>query len=346
MIATSFCSRIQLAVHEYSYAFTCPPEQLDDKLRFILFSNRALANVKLGRPASAYRDCLDAEKLADKAKATADQLKRLAWRKALAAYDLRLWETAKEHTMKSLKAGVTEARPMLDKVADRLAEQALGSSAYDWKSMFLEYTSGKTLDVADYWGPIEMKNSTVRQAQGVFLTASVKAGDLLFVEKAFFHAGPSETRKIVFDQFDFSTGRAARGTQVLAIHKVVHRLMDAPGDMVMLRAARDAKTSPNSSLRFSEEERLSMALQRTPVSIDLSEIQKISELSHHMHPLDANGYDPNGSAEEEEPRQTSLFPLGSSMNHQCMPNVHVSVWGNVGCGTLYLSVEHSGKADE
>lgn len=322
-------SQYLLAVHEYSYALTCPPEQLDDKLRFILLSNRALANVKLGRPASAYRDCLDAEELADKAEATKDQYTRLGWRKALAAYDLRLWETAKEYTMKSLEAGVVEARPMLDKIANRLAEQVLGHTAYDWKSMFVDYTSGSILDVADYWGPIEVRGSTVRQVQGVFLKADVKAGDLLFVETAFMHAAPSEIRKTSLNQFDFSTGHAARGTQVLAIHKTVHRLIDAPGDIVMLRAAQNAKASPDASLRFSEEERLAMATQRDPVNIDLSEIQEISEMSHHMHPLAPNGYDPNASTDDEEARQTSLFPLGSSMCHQCMPNVYVSVWGNV-----------------
>ena len=111
------------------------------------------------------------------------------FRKAEALYSLEKYRECCE-VLKELRLEYpdnTPAKSQLARAISRLAEQTNGK--YSFKQLYAEAAKLRPLhlDHATYIGPVSVQASGSR-GRGLFTTKAVKAGDLLFCEKAFTHA--------------------------------------------------------------------------------------------------------------------------------------------------------------
>lgn len=144
--------------------------------------NRALTFLKTHRFDAAFRDlevALSISNLSEKA----------LFRKAQALYHLqRFRESCEVHMVLGKKyPGNAAARTEFNRAIARLAEQK--NANYPFKQMYLDAKRHLPphLDRATYIGPVSVK-TTESRGRGLFTTDAVKAGDLLFCEKAFAYA--------------------------------------------------------------------------------------------------------------------------------------------------------------
>lgn len=119
------------------------------------------------------------------------------FRAAEALYHLRRYAESVSvlETLCSRFPNNSEASTSLDRARKRFAEEQSGQ--YDFKVLQREAKQLRPpqLDHATFVGPIEVKQAG-KKGRGLFVTKAVKAGDLLFCEKAFAHAyapEPGET---------------------------------------------------------------------------------------------------------------------------------------------------------
>jgi hypothetical protein len=111
------------------------------------------------------------------------------FRKAEALYHLQRYRECCE-VLKELcleYPNNTAAKSQLTRAVSRLAEQTNGK--YPFKELHAEAARLRPphLDHATYIGPVRVQ-ATGSRGRGLFTTKAVKAGDLLFCEKAFAHA--------------------------------------------------------------------------------------------------------------------------------------------------------------
>lgn len=146
----------------------------------LAYLNRSLANLRLGRPATALADVIktcEGDSLARSEKALFREASALY---ALAKYDRCL---DKLQTLRTAYPTSVAAMPMIDRVQARLQEQQSGQ--YDFRCMYKQAKATPPLiDCATYTTPVEIRISPGK-GRGVFTTRKVLAGELLICEKAF-----------------------------------------------------------------------------------------------------------------------------------------------------------------
>ena len=142
-----------------------------------LHSKRAGANLIMRRFDSAISDALGAM-------TSKESDWRLYVTAARAAYGLRNFELAKTYYESALERmpDVPSVQKELEKCLARIKEETDG--VYDLKSMARAIT-GKAihLDSASYFGKVEVRDSPVH-GRGLFATKDIKAGELVYCEKA------------------------------------------------------------------------------------------------------------------------------------------------------------------
>jgi hypothetical protein len=121
--------------------------------------------------------------------ATGKPAEKGLFRKAEALYGLQRYRECCE-ALKELRLEYpdnTAAKSLLTRAVSRLAEQTSGR--YPFKQLHAEVAKLRPphLDRATYIGPVRVQAAGSR-GRGLFTTKAVKAGDLLFCEKAFAHA--------------------------------------------------------------------------------------------------------------------------------------------------------------
>ncbi|KAL4816959.1 hypothetical protein BDW67DRAFT_175224 [Aspergillus spinulosporus] len=143
--------------------------------------NRALSSLQAHEFEAALRD-LDMQPTDPKS------IEKVLFRKAQALYHLgRFRESCETHEILAKQFPKnTVAKDEFKRASARLAEQQKGK--YQFKRMQREAAKRvpPQLDHATYVGPVAVK-MTDSHGRGLFTTAAVKAGDLLFCEKAFAH---------------------------------------------------------------------------------------------------------------------------------------------------------------
>lgn len=127
----------------------------------------------------------------------------------------------------------TEAIKNIKRVHQRLDEEQKGD--YDFKLMNTEASRTRPpfLDHATFVGPVTVKNSTGR-GRGLFTMRAVKAGELLFCEKAFAYCyantgeNNSEAGSRISLLMNTHTNRMTLGTQADLITVIVQKLRQNP----------------------------------------------------------------------------------------------------------------------
>ncbi len=145
--------------------------------------NRALAFLKTRQHDAALSDVESTTTAADK------PAEKALYRKAEALYGLQQYRECCE-VLKELRLEYPDnmaAKSQLTQAISRLKEHINGK--YQFQQLHDEAASAKPphLDHASYIGPVRIQASGSR-GRGLFTTKAVKAGDLLFCEKAFTHA--------------------------------------------------------------------------------------------------------------------------------------------------------------
>ncbi|KAJ5120843.1 uncharacterized protein N7515_010231 [Penicillium bovifimosum] len=207
------------AIQCYSKTLEAHPSP---ELLVIAQLNRALSCLKSDRFDAALRDVesvLQVSELSAKA----------LFRKAQALYQLqRFKESCETHAILAEKfPGNTMAAHENARASARLVEQDSGK--YDFRKMILEANTLQPprLDHATYIGPVTVKQ-TRSHGRGLFTAEAVKAGDLLFCEKAFahaFHKGNASGLRLLLN---VDMDKATIGTQAELIELIVQKLYKNP----------------------------------------------------------------------------------------------------------------------
>ncbi|KAL3465439.1 hypothetical protein BJX64DRAFT_297184 [Aspergillus heterothallicus] len=177
---------------EYHLAQNCYSKALDSspsiEQAIAISLNRTLTNLRTHQFTAALRD-LEVVCMPDKTPS-----EKGLFRKAQALYHLqRFQESCDVHQILSKEyPDNAAARTEFDRARARLLEHQIGK--YPFKHMQLEAKERRppVLDRATFIGPVAVKNTETR-GRGLFTTEAVRAGDLLFCEKAFAHAFFEET---------------------------------------------------------------------------------------------------------------------------------------------------------
>ena len=149
--------------------------------------NRALMHLKCHQFEAALHDLEEVSLEIDLASSHLSE--KLLFRKSQALYYLqRFRECCDTYTiLVKRNPDLKSAKADFNRALKRLAEQQNGK--YQFKQMQLEATRNRPpyLDHATYVGPVSVRQ-TSSSGRGLFTTEAVRAGDLLFCEKAFAYA--------------------------------------------------------------------------------------------------------------------------------------------------------------
>jgi tetratricopeptide (TPR) repeat protein len=185
--------------------------------------NRALAFLKSHCFDAALRDVEDVLKVSELSE-------KALFRKGQALYQLgRFRESCETFAILTEKypKNATAAHEYA-RASARLVEQESGK--YDFRKMIMEAKKRQPprLDRGTYIGPVTVKQ-TQSHGRGLFTTQAVKAGDLLFCEKAFSHAFHDENAsKGLRLLFNVDMNKATIGTQGELIQLIVQKLYKNP----------------------------------------------------------------------------------------------------------------------
>jgi len=128
-------------------------------------------------------------------------VEKALYRKAQALYNLQKFEECCEVliTLRSEYLDNVEAQKELLRATKRFQEQKSGT--YRFKQFYVETAKLRPLhlDHATYIGSAAIRGAGVR-GRGLFTTKAIKAGDLLFCEKAFAHAYIAENAQQASDR--------------------------------------------------------------------------------------------------------------------------------------------------
>lgn len=187
--------------------------------------NRSLANLKFGRPEKALED-------ACKGGTSGQASEKGLFREARALYALGKFDLSLE----KLQALVEryphnkDARSEMNRVRERLREQQTGD--YVFTKMYKQAEATPPLiDCATYVGPVAVRPSPGR-GRGLFTTKPVKAGELLFCEKAFAYSYAGNENPISRNNtrilMNLGTKRISMGGQAYLITQIVQKLYHNP----------------------------------------------------------------------------------------------------------------------
>lgn len=197
--------------------------QPSPELLLIAYLNRSLSFLKSHCFDAALRDV-------ENVLQTSEKSEKGLFRKAQALYQLRQFkESCGTHALlaKEYPNNKMAAHEYVRTCA-RLAEHECGD--YEFRKMILEAKKRQppTLNRSTYIGPVVVKQ-TQSHGRGLFTTAAVKTGDLLFCEKAFAHAfydenGSGDLRLLM----NVDTDNATIGTQADLIELIAQKLYKNP----------------------------------------------------------------------------------------------------------------------
>lgn len=191
----------------------------------LAYLNRSLANLRLDRPEKALADASAATK-------GGGQAEKGLFREARALYELgRFAESLdKWRMLVGSYPRNADARTELRRVEKRIREAQTGE--YDFVSMYEQAkATPPIIDCATYKGPVALREAPGR-GKGLFTTKPVKAGDLLFCEKAFAYCYADKDdpigRRNMRILLQLETKTAHVGGQANLITEIVQKLYHSP----------------------------------------------------------------------------------------------------------------------
>lgn len=210
------------ANNTFSYSKSLDTNPSPELLTMTLL-NRALSFLKSYRFDAALRDVEDVLQ-------TSELSEKALFRKAQALYQLQRFKESSEiyAVLAEKYPNNTMAAHEYTRASARLLEQEKGN--YKFRQMILEAKKRQppTLDRGTYIGPVTVKQ-TQSHGRGLFTTEAVKAGDLLFCEKAFAHAFHYENASTNLRLLlNVDMDKATIGTQAELLELIVQKLYKNP----------------------------------------------------------------------------------------------------------------------
>ncbi|KAL4733275.1 hypothetical protein BDV11DRAFT_210334 [Aspergillus similis] len=283
--------------------------------------NRALSSLRAHEFEAALRD-LDIQPTDPKS------LEKALFRKAQALYHLgRFRESCETHKVLAKQFPEnTVAKIEFNRAKARLAEQQKGK--YQFKRMQLEAAKRvpPQLDRATYVGPVAVK-MTDSCGRGLFTTAAVKAGDLLFCEKAFahtFHDAKNPKRNLSL-LLNLETKSMTMGTQAQLMSLLAQKLHKNPKAGEAFWDLYHGKYQP---VDVSEVDGLTV--------VDTFLIERAMSLNCFGCPASSRAFHIE-SMRVERPSEDAekmfescgIWPLASYINHSCDSNARHSFIGDM-----------------
>ncbi|KAF7588273.1 hypothetical protein BBP40_005927 [Aspergillus hancockii] len=308
-----------LAIDCYSKALDSSPT-LEEDLTIRL--NRALTCLKTHQSDAALRDV----ELA----LSHDDSEKALFRKSQALYYLqRFQESCEVHkVLNKAYPNNTAAKSEFDRATARLAEGQSGE--YPFRRLQREATKRRPplLDRATYIGPVSVR-PTESRGRGLFTTEAVRAGELLFCEKAFAHAFHDEAG----DSNDVSllmnteTQTMTMGTQAELISLIAQKLYKNPSLMSTFTDLYHGSYTPVGISEvdgipvvdtFLVERTMSLNCFGCPVSSRISHICTMKE--DKAQQLETT---------KQQFHSCGIWPLASYINHSCYTNARRSFIGDM-----------------
>lgn len=310
----------------YTLALAAPETERDIATTFTLLLNRAILSIKQGCPGAAYRDCIAAEALG--LVLSAGQTQKLTWRKALAAYDLRMWTLAEKHCDDALKFGVQLAAGLQKDIRQRLLETR---GIFDWRDLWTRLCKTGSVVMADYIGPIKLERLPGR-GRGLVLTEDVKAGQLLLVDQALVRSVIKGRRELFELDCALNVAANTASVSIYSKNKAIHELIDNPGKMKLWtgltyldsRTGRPAEI-PDPMLRPTH------SLEDLFVQVNIEPCRLSAILRSNAFGTEPDVWTPatialpDGTMEKEGAGGV-CYRLGSLFNHSCCANVNQEQW--------------------
>ena len=160
-----------------------------------------------------------------------DSSEKALFRKSQALYYLqRFQESCEVHTLlRKAYPDNTAAKGEFDRATARLAEKQRGEYPFGRLQREVKKYRPPHLDRATYVGPVSVRDTKSR-GRGLFTTEAVRAGDLLFCEKAFAHAFYEETDNSSNTSLliNSETQKMTIGTQAELISLIAQKLYKNP----------------------------------------------------------------------------------------------------------------------
>ncbi|RLL96545.1 hypothetical protein CFD26_104364 [Aspergillus turcosus] len=283
--------------------------------------NRALAFLKTHQFDTALRDL-------EMASTGSKPSEKALFRKAQALYSLQKFrESCDTHEALAKEyPNNAAAKSEFNRAIARLVEQKSGK--YQFKRLQLEANNRRppVLDHATYVGPVSVR-STESRGRGLFTTKPVKAGDLLFCEKAFAYAfhDAEDSRKGLVLLINAQTDSMTVGTQAELIALIVQKLYKNPS---LMPAFTDLYHGSYKPVDVSE-------VDETPV-VDTFLVERIVALNGFGCPLSSRESHiraMKGEAQLDNAREKfhscGVWSLASYINYSCYSNARRSFIGDM-----------------
>ncbi|CAG8907154.1 unnamed protein product [Penicillium egyptiacum] len=310
---------------DYRSAIQCYSKALEShpspELLVIAQLNRALSFLKSYRFDAALRDVEDVLQVSELSE-------KALFRKAQALYQLRRFkESCETHAILAENyPDNTVAAHEYGRASARLVEQDSGK--YEFRKMILEANMRRPprLDRGTYIGPVTVKQ-TQSHGRGLFTMEAVKAGDLLFCEKAFAHAfhdeNASQDLRLLLN---VDLAKATIGTQGELIELIGQKLYKNPS---LLPGFVDLHHGTYKSVDVLEVDAI-------PV-VDTFLIERTILLNSFGCPLSSReshirsmkGDDNMAKRTNGQFHSSGVWLMASYINHSCMSNAHRSFIGDM-----------------
>ncbi|KAM7189141.1 SET domain containing protein [Rhypophila sp. PSN 637] len=322
-------SRFLSAITCYTHALGCSPTVQDAQT---IKLNRALAYLKTKQYDAALSDV---EAMTEENEP--QPAEKGLFRKAEALYHLRRYRECCE-VLKGLRIAYPnnkDAKALLNRAISRLAEETYGR--YSFRQLHDETKSLRPphLDRATFTGPVAVRSAGPR-GRGLFTTKAVKAGDLLFCEKAFTHAfvdkddisGRSGDMTILLEP----GSRVTMGGQADLIDTTIRKLHQNPSLIPIINDLHHGSYQPVETSSVDGQPVVDSFLIRRIILLNSFGCPVLSTLQDSVcRKKSGNSQKAHSDrGQEDSPwHSTGLWPMASYINHSCTSNARRSFIGDM-----------------
>ncbi|KFY88611.1 hypothetical protein V500_06244 [Pseudogymnoascus sp. VKM F-4518 (FW-2643)] len=220
------------------------------------------------------------------------------------------------------------ARASSGRAQSRLREQKTGEFNFKLLQAEAKKLRPPHLDHATYIGPIEVRQTTSK-GRGLFVTKSVKAGDLLLCEKAFAHCyAPEESEAEKSGKSNISilmnteTNTAFMGTQADLLKSIVQKMYHNP-----------SVASPFTALHHGDYKGVdTTTVDQMPI-VDTFQVERTISFNSFGCPLSSMNSQAKVRDHKDEPESafhsTGIWIQASYINHSCTSNARRSFIGDM-----------------
>ncbi|GAB1738703.1 hypothetical protein NU219Hw_g3499t1 [Hortaea werneckii] len=302
----------------------------DDKVRYDLYRNRALANMFLKRYDRALKDakhsiiCQD-EKLYQSVEDPRQASDAKAWYRAgRAAYELGFWIDARKYFERaralSGKAEREDAKRQIERTGARTAE--VDTAAYNFEAMSKSASNLRNrLDHASHIKHVD-KGDAGDCGRGLFAKKDFQPGDLIICEKAFSTAHSDEEGSRTFAFYNPKTRSTAKGIQASLLYNTVQKLLHNSSEANRFFDLHDGDYNPQCKAQMVDGV-AAIDIFQTQAIIERNSFGFNSRISENLLENEAKKHQAAGNP------STGMWITASFMNHACDGNAARAFLGDM-----------------